>query len=1337
MLRSVWTQLWITLVVATVLLAFYTSLGRQLIPLIETQKSELESLLQQQLGLPVSVGTLEGDWNLLSPVVRLVDIQVGTDDEHLSVGRIEAELDISASAFYFSPVFKRILVENVRAPLSQKEDGQLFLGEQPLINTANITDPKTDKADKKATPRWLEWLGYQQAVILSDWEITNARSSGSETLLIRKVLWRNRGQQHALEGDVAWGREEIADVYIGAQLKGPLWPWDDQEGQIYLRADEQQWTRWIPEDLPRELSLPSLRGSMEGWLSIADGDLDSIYVRGEVPELMLDAPAKQLVLTDGHLEISGERSDEDWHLSIRQEFTQNLPLNELRLSSVQLDEERAWHIGIPRADLQDVSNFILDYNLLPERFSRYITNLEPEGLAESVRISLVPEVADTGERGVDIRADLSDVSTKAFIGIPAFTGADGHLHLQPQGGVAHIDDPSMSMHLDGVYNPTWQLTDASASFYWDIQPELFNLRLIGLDAGLRDARVHGDLAIRLPRRDTDVESHLALILGIDKADIRLQEDLVPDMLDPSINAWLDDSLRGGTASQVGFVLNGVIGGDIPENGLTTQLYLEADNATIDYLDGWPSVAGVKGRVFLDSPDLDAWIEEGRTLGGQLSPGARVKLRDTRAGTELSVSGHIEGDSSEALLYLQETPLADLIDRSLDDWLATGTAATDLSLNMILGDEDATPDVELRSVLQNTGITLTSADLAFSEVNGALTFDTDTGLFADKLSGRIFGGEFILDINSVATGDSYRIDGDASGSAEWQSFKQWADLFLLDPVKGQLNYRASLGIDPAEDNPFNLLIESDLQGTGISLPAPMGKTPEDKRRLTALVTPGETIDVSVNYDDLLSTSVRLNDAGVSTGEVVLGGGEARIDDSPGIDISGRIPGTVNVSDWWDVWDRMMLLVDRADERAKAQGLPTELPENTLGNTNPVSSVELTIDALDAWDIPIGVTRVSGGQEFGEWTIQLANEVARGTVVIREDDSEPLVLLMDFVHVPEPQESAPEQQETLASSDAGKNIESTSQNMPQAVDPMAEFIPADVSAMDITIQELYYGTRNFGRWQATTRPIPSGLSLQVLDSDMKGIKLQGTLDWVLREGQHATRMTEFDVSASKVADIQRAFRLQPVVEGDRLTGKFSLDWIGSPAGFDTETLNGKANFRITDGRVNAEGAAALKAFGALNFNSIFRRLRLDFSDLVGSGLAFDTMKGAASIEQGVLTLSEPITVDGPGGKFLTSGMTNLNTTELDMKLAVTFPVTNTLPLVAVLAGFAPPVAASIYVTERLIGDELERFTSASYTISGTWEEPDVKLNKAFDNDVEGKKSRGFMDRVLSIFGLGGDD
>ena len=90
-----------------------------------------------------------------------------------------------------------------------------------------------------------------------------------------------------------------------------------------------------------------------------------------------------------------------------------------------------------------------------------------------------------------------------------------------------------------------------------------------------------------------------------------------------------------------------------------------------------------------------------------------------------------------------------------------------------------------------------------------------------------------------------------------------------------------------------------------------------------------------------------------------------------------------------------------------------------------------------------------------------------------------------------------------------------------------------------------------------------------------------------------------------------------------------------------------------------------------------------------------------------------------------------------MLVTGKVTATLPLVAVLAGFAPQIAAGIYVTERLVGDELERFTSASYKIQGTIAEPQLELDSAFDNHVEGKKSKSIGQRILSIFGLDDDD
>ncbi|TNC92080.1 MAG: TIGR02099 family protein [Thalassolituus sp.] len=1317
MLRSIWTQVWITLVVATVLLAFYTSLGRQLIPMIETQKPRLESLLTSQLGLPVSIGQLKGDWNLLSPVVRIQGVSIGPADEQIRIGKVEAELDLSASAFYFTPVFKRIQIQKVSAAFSQDEQGNVFLGSEPLTGVRKTSTTDSGKSRGRSL-QWLNWLGLQQAVELTDWDISNAREGEDESLLVRKVLWRNRGDQHALEGDVSWGREEMADIYVAAELKGDLWPWGEQDGEVYLRVDEQQWTRWIPDELPRELKIDTLRGSMEGWLSISDGDLKSLYVRGQVPEMTLQAPEHTLALTDGSLLISGEREDDDWHLRVIPEFAQPLPVSELRVSSVKLDGERSWQFGLPSADLAEISEYILSYNLLPERFNHYVTHLNLRGQVSDARISLVPD----SDAGIDIRATVNGLTSDSYMGIPAFRDAHGSLHMQPKGGVADIQDDALAMHIDGVYQPVWELEQASARFYWAIRPEFFDLRLNDLDAGLKGTRVHGDLAIRIPKRDSDVEYHFALLLGIDEGPVVLQQDLVPDILDPAINEWLDQGLPEGDLSNVGFVLNGHIGSGTLPNSVTTQLYLEAENTRVKYLEEWPDVSAVSGRVFMDAPDLDVEVTTATTLGGSVTAsGARVSLREAAGGTMLHLDGQLAGDTSEGLAYLQETPLADMVSHALDEWEASGPAVTDLTLDMLLGDSEATPEVSLTSQLQGASLSLTDIDLTFSDLTGQLVFDTDKGLSAETLRARIFDGPLTASLRSEKVEDSFHILADAKGQGEWQSFRQWADLFLLNPVSGSLNYHASLSVDPRLDDPVHLLVESDLQGSVIDLPAPAGKSADEQRTMTALVAPGDSTEIAINYDGLMRTRVALGDNGVERGDVVFGGDEPGVGPDTGISVRGHIPAVVNASQWWDVWDDMMLWIDEADARDLASGLDPSLPPNSLGNTNPVSTVDITVEGIDAWDVPVGLTRLAGRQEFNEWTMQLNNELARGTIVIRAEESDPIVLLMDFVHIPESEE--PE----------GLSEESSS----TVYDPLQDLVPADISAIDFTIQEIYYGTRNFGRWQGTSRPVASGVTVDILDSDMKGLKLQGSLDWMLREGQHATRLRDFQFSANDIENIQKSFRQQAIISGKELDGTINMNWMGSPGGFNAATLNGELGFRVRNGSVNADGTGAMKAFGALNFNSVFRRLRLDFSDLVGSGMAFDTMKGKMVIVNGVATLSEPVTVDGPGGKFLTSGMTDLNTGQLDMKLAVTFPVTSTLPLVAVLAGFAPPVAASIYVTERLIGDELERFTSASYNITGTWEEPEVKLNKAFDNKVDGKTSRSFMDRVLSIFGLGGDD
>ena len=174
------------------------------------------------------------------------------------------------------------------------------------------------------------------------------------------------------------------------------------------------------------------------------------------------------------------------------------------------------------------------------------------------------------------------------------------------------------------------------------------------------------------------------------------------------------------------------------------------------------------------------------------------------------------------------------------------------------------------------------------------------------------------------------------------------------------------------------------------------------------------------------------------------------------------------------------------------------------------------------------------------------------------------------------------------------------------------------------------------------------------------------------------------------------------------------------------------------VNSTYVFFLKLFELCKFPSVLPEwhIWLDFSDLYESGVAFDLMKSRLSIEDGLITFVEPLWIDGPSAKFQTRGTVNLVTEELDQQLIVTFPITSSLPLVAVLAGLAPQVAASIYVTEKLIGEELEQFTSARYNVSGTITEPKMKIDQAFNNELEGKESKSFTDRILNIFGIGDD-
>jgi len=277
------------------------------------------------------------------------------------------------------------------------------------------------------------------------------------------------------------------------------------------------------------------------------------------------------------------------------------------------------------------------------------------------------------------------------------------------------------------------------------------------------------------------------------------------------------------------------------------------------------------------------------------------------------------------------------------------------------------------------------------------------------------------------------------------------------------------------------------------------------------------------------------------------------------------------------------------------------------------------------------------------------------------------------------------------------------------------------IDVVVEQAMVGDEDFGNWSFSLRPLDEGLRVTDLTGRFRHLTIKArdgsagaSLYWNWEDGQ------EFSGLDARVEsdDIAAAFSAwgQPAAADARATVlDLGLQWHGTPTDFDAARLGGWAELELRDGRLlDVDNSPALRFIGVLNFNEILRRLRFDFDDFFKSGLAFDRFGGRLLVESGLVSISKPIELKGPSSRFHLTGGANLRDRTIDAELLATLPLGSNLPWVAALAG-GPAVAAGVYVASRLFEEQMGRFSSARYRVSGTLDAPDVRLDRVVKNDT----------------------
>jgi len=159
-----------------------------------------------------------------------------------------------------------------------------------------------------------------------------------------------------------------------------------------------------------------------------------------------------------------------------------------------------------------------------------------------------------------------------------------------------------------------------------------------------------------------------------------------------------------------------------------------------------------------------------------------------------------------------------------------------------------------------------------------------------------------------------------------------------------------------------------------------------------------------------------------------------------------------------------------------------------------------------------------------------------------------------------------------------------------------------------------------------------------------------------------------------------------------------------------MKGNYRLKIEDGvfpKVNADKG---RIFGLLNINTLSRRLRLDFGDIFGTGLAFDTLESSGSINDGDIQIGK-FFIYSPSVFVESQGKVNFKDESYDLEMKVSPQLGGNIALLTALSN--PAAGAVVWVVDKLFKGKLNQVVVYSYDIEGDWDNPSIERTSNQNN------------------------
>ena len=1237
--------------------ALYVSVGRQFTPLMAEYREEIQQQLQERLQQNIQIEQLKGGWSGFSPLLEARYVTLGDGADAVQVEELQIQPDVIASLLARELRLKAVTLVGLQINLQENQEGQWALQGLQLASADDAVFQLND------------FLGRLQQVtrlsVLNSRIIIQAYGNDPLALNYAGFTLSRLGQQHRLDLRAVLPDGQTLELTAQGQLLKD--DWRQSTLAVYLKTPSSNLAQWLPSNFLPGWQLDIVKVGGELWLHAEQGQMRSAVLRLAGLSLQGQAQAAEPL----HLQVSEALAFYQNSVGVHSAWFErlqlqidDLPARDWRiLASYESANSPLWKLGVEQFELSDVHYLLERAVRLPEVATDVLSTMQPRGVLSNLQLELRPG-APLDQR-LSFVSNLKNVGFSAWHDVPAARDINGHISGGlTQGELRLASDTGFSLHLARLFSKPWQYQRAHAQLLWQFDELGFTLRSPYLQVHGEEGEIAGDFLIRL-LNDPAAEDYMDLRVGLRDGDASFTSKYLPSRVSEfsdDLEHWLTTAIQAGHIDQGYFQYQGSLNKGTPPESRSISLYFAVKDAQLEYQPGWPVLTEAVAEVLIEDSGVRINLEQGKILNSSITSAyAEVPYGVAGAVPVLQLHAELQSNVADGLYFLQQTPIAEAT-QEFAKWQGKGHLPATLDLTVPLA---ASPAVHIKLAMdaQRAELQMPDINVQLRELNGRFLFDSQRGLSAKKVTGQFLGQSFFGHIEAQGRSAHVRTHIDVQGLMPVARLIEWAEITQPTPVTGNLPYRLRVMLD-GEDS--QLRVDSSLLGVKVDLPAPFGKTANQQSYADWRMTlSGTERRYWFDYADQLSLNLAapVDDFLKGRAGLRVGGGLASLPAQAGLQIRGRL-NDLNISDWQQTLQRY--------------STPDQDSQKLL------KSAKLDIRRFNGFGVVVDNLNVDLRPQTMGWQLALNSQLLKGQIT-EQGANKPTRVHFTQLHLPK----------TL-SAESGQ-------------DALADFDMRSIPALDIQIDALYQDSSNLGAWSLNTRPQAQGVLFDKLNLSLKGLQVTGQLGWEYDKGKMQS-WYKGRLAGDNLKDVLFAWGFAPSITSRSFRADANVRWAGSPAAFDMARLSGDLDINFQKGQmVTIDGSAqALRVFGLLNFDSIGRRLRLDFSDLLDKGLAYDRFKGKLQVVNGIYRTHKTLNLEGPSSNLELEGQLDLVKEQINAKLQVALPITNNLPLAAIAIG-APAIGGALFVVDRLIGDRLARFASVTYHISGDWQHPDISLTK----------------------------